>query len=59
MHMMAARLGHERTMVGTWWASSHPKCMDRIIEHYSHLVGSWFLARKAALALNECIYGNQ
>ena len=57
--MMAARLGRERAMVGTGRATSCPDCMDRIIEHYSHLVGGWFLARKAAWALNGCIYGKQ
>ena len=28
MHMVA-RLGFERTVVGTGWATSHPDCMDR------------------------------
>ena len=58
MHMMAARLGCERAMVGTWPPTSHPKCMDRLRKHYSYLVGGWFLARKAAWALNGHIYGN-
>ena len=40
MHMVAARparLGCERAMVGTGWATSHPDCMDRLRKHYSHL----------------------
>jgi len=47
MHMVAARLGCERFMVGTEWA--------RLTQHYSHLVEGWFLARKAALALSGCM----
>ena len=27
MHMLAARLGFERVMVETGWATSHPDCM--------------------------------
>ena len=38
MHMVAARLGFERGMVGTGWATSYPDCMDRLRKHYSHLV---------------------
>ena len=45
MHMVAARLGCERGMVVTGWATSHP---DRLRNHYSHPVGGWFLAKKAA-----------
>ena len=39
MHMVAARLGCERAMVGTRRATSHPDCMDRLS---SHLVGVGF-----------------
>ena len=39
-------------MVGTGWATSHPDCMDRLRKDYSHFVGGWFLARKAAWALS-------
>ena len=52
MHMVAARLGCKRAMVGTGWATSHPDCMDRLRKHYSHLVGGSFLARKAAWVLS-------
>ena len=43
MHMVAARLGFERAMVGTEWATSCPDCMDRLRKHYSHIVevGFW------------------
>ena len=33
LHMVTARLGCERLMVG------RPDCMDRLIKHYSHFVG--------------------
>ena len=46
MHKVAARLGCERVMVGTGWATSCPECMDRLRKHYSHLVGDWFLGRR-------------
>ena len=52
VHMVAARLGCERAMVGTW-ARSHPDCMDRLRKHYFHLVEGWFLARKAAWSLSR------
>ena len=55
MHMVAARLGCQSTMVGTGWANSHPGCMDRLRKHYSHLVGGSFLAGKAAWALCGCM----
>ena len=55
MHVVAARLGCERAMVGTRWATSHPDCMDRLRKHYSHFVGGCFLPRKAAWALNRCM----
>ena len=35
---VAARLGCERIMVGTGWATSHPDYMDSLTKHYSHLV---------------------
>ena len=54
-HLVAARLGRERAMVGMGWASSCSGCMDRLRKHYPHLVGGWFLARKVAWALNGCM----
>ena len=39
VHMVAAMLGYKRTMVGTEWTSSHPRCMDRSRKHYSNLYG--------------------
>ena len=53
MHMVAARLGFQKAMVGTGWATPHPDCMDRLRKHYSHFPEGWFLARKAAWALRE------
>ena len=55
---MAARLGFERAVVGTEWATSHPDCMERLRKHYSHLVEGWFLASKAAWALSGCMTSN-
>ena len=55
MHMVATRLGCEKTMVVTRLANSHPGCMDRLRKYYSHLVGGSFLARKAAWALSGCM----
>ena len=55
MHMVAARLGFEKVMVGTEWATSCPDCMDKLRKHYSHLVEGWFLARKAVWALSGCM----
>ena len=55
MHMVAARLGFERAMVGAGWATSHPDCMDRLRKPYSHLVEGWFLAGKAAWVLSGCM----
>ena len=34
MHMVVAKLGCERAMVGTGYATSHPDCMDRLTKHY-------------------------
>ena len=55
MHMVAARLGSQNTMVGTGWANSCPGCMDRLRKRYSHLVGGSFLAGKASWALSGCM----
>ena len=55
MHMVAARLGFERGMVGTELATSRPDCMDRLRKPYTHLVEGCFLARKAAWALSGCM----
>ena len=53
--MVAARLGFERTMADTGWATPCTDCMERLRKHYSHLVWVWFLARKAAWALSGCM----
>lgn len=42
VHMVAAKLGCKRAMVGTGWAHSHPGCVNRLRERYSHLVGVHF-----------------
>ena len=55
MHMVAARLGCKRTMVGTRWANSRPGCMSRLRKRYSHLPGGLFLAGKASWALSGCV----
>ena len=55
LDMVAARLGFERAMAVTGWATSHPDCMGRLRKHYSYLVGGWFLPRNAAWALNRCM----
>ena len=55
MHMVAARLGCQSAMVGTWWANSCPGCMDRLRKCYSHLVGGSFLAGKVAWTLSGCM----
>ena len=58
MHMVAARLGFEKTMVGTWWATPRPDCMDMLRKHYSNLAEGWFLARKADWSLSGCMATN-
>ena len=58
VHMVAARLGFEKTMVGTRWATPRPDCMDRLRKHYSHLAEGWFLARKAAWSPSGCMATN-
>ena len=58
MHMVAARLGFEKAMVGTRWATPRPDCMDRLRKHYSHLAEDWYLARKAAWSLSGCMATN-
>ena len=50
IHMVAARLGCERAMVGTRWATSRSDCMDRLRKHCSPC-GSW----KAACVLSWCM----
>ena len=55
MHMVAARLGFEKAMVGTWRATPRSDCMNRLRKHYSHLAEGWFLARKAAWSLSRCM----
>ena len=53
VHMVAARLGCERAVVGTGWATSHPDCTNRLRKHYYHLVEGWFMARKATCLGSE------
>ena len=54
--MVAVRLGLERAIVGTRWATSQPDCMDRLKKHYSHLCrGLISLTRKAVWALSGCM----
>ena len=55
VHMVAARLGFQKAMVGAGRANPRPDCMDRLRKHYSHLAEGWFLARKAACALSGCM----
>ena len=55
VHMMAARLGFERAMVGIVRTTPHPDCMDRLRIHYSHPAEGWIPARKAAEALSGCM----
>ena len=55
MHMVAARLGCQSTMVGTRWVNSCSGCTDRLRKRYSHLVGGSFLAGKATWALRRCL----
>ena len=43
MHMVAARLGFEKAMVGTQRATPRSDCIDRLRKHYSHLAEGWFL----------------
>ena len=53
--MEVARLGFEKTMVGTWRATPRSDCMDRLRKHYSDLAEGWFLARKATWSLSGCM----
>ena len=55
MHMVAARLGFEKAMVGTQRATPCSDRMDRLTKHYSHLAEGWFLARKASWSLSGCM----
>ena len=55
VHMAAARLGFQRTIVGTGWANSQPGYMSRLRKHYSHLSGGSSLAENASQALSRCL----
>ena len=55
VHMVAARLGVEKAMVGSGRATPRPDCMDRLRKHYSHFAEGCFLARKAAWSLSGCM----
>ena len=59
MHMVAARLGFERAMVGTRWATSRLTTWTSLENTTLTLyIESWFLARKATWALSECMVIN-
>ena len=58
LHVVAAKFGCEKVMVGTRWATSRPDCMDRLRKHYFHLVEVWLLVRKAAWAVSGCMTTN-
>ena len=58
MHMVAARLGCKRAMVGTGWATSHPDCMDRLRKHYSHLVEDLVSGMEGCLG-SEWVYDSR
>ena len=58
VHMVAARLGFEKAIISTRWATPRPDCMDRLRKHYSHLAEGWYLARKAAWSLSGCMATN-
>ena len=49
MHMVAARLGFKRGIVGTGWATSCPDCMDRLYDNryadYCMLVDEWMRSK--------------
>ena len=55
MHMMVARLGFEKAMVGTRMATPRSEYMDRLRKHYSHLAEGCFLAKMAAWSLSGCM----
>ena len=48
VHMVAARLGCKRTMVGTSWVNSRPGCMSRLRKHYPLYSEDSFLAENAS-----------
>ena len=53
VHMVAARLGCKRRMVGTRLANSRPGFMNRLRKLYCHLVGGSSLAGRAAWELSR------
>ena len=55
VHMAAARLCCKKGMVGTRQANFHSGRMNRRRKHYSHLVGSSFLAGKGLWALSRSL----
>ena len=58
VHMVAARLGCKRRMVGTGWANSRPGFTNRLRKLYCHLVGGSSLAGKAAWELSRWLPTN-
>ena len=54
MHMVAARLGFEKAMVGTRRAT-HTLTAWTGLENTTLLAEGWFLARKAAWSLSGCM----
>ena len=58
VHMVAVRLGLERAIVGTRWATtSQPDCMDRLKKHYSHLCRG-LVSNKEGCVGSERVYNN-
>ena len=56
MHnVVAAMLGCQSPMVGIGWTNFCNGYMGRLRKRYSHLVGSSFLAGKAAWTLSGCL----
>ena len=55
VHVVDSRLGCEKVMVGTGWATSHPECMDKLTKHYSVLVGGLISGKEGCLG-SEWVY---
>ena len=53
VHMVVARLGCKRRMVGTGWANSRPDFTNRLKKLYCHLAVDSSMAGKAAWELSR------
>ena len=53
LNMVAPRLGFERAVVGTRWATSHPDCMDKLRNTISHSSGAYQNQQHNWLVLSE------